>query len=84
MNRCMLRFAHSSLNIIKNNYRVSICGEMETEWHLFFHCNAHCAARTALHNKVHDILNETGFDERFEHLVHTDLLPLYLHGVPIQ
>ena len=72
--RCMLRFAHSPLNITKNNYRVCICGEMETELLLFFHCNVHCAARTALHNKVHDILNETGFAERFERLGHTDLL----------
>ena len=53
---------------------------METELHLFFSCNVHCAARTALHNKVHDILNETGFAERFERLGHTDLLRLYLHG----
>ena len=55
---------------------------METELHLFFRCNIHCAARTALHNKVHDILNETGFAERLERLGHTDLLRLYLHGVP--
>jgi len=80
--RCMLRFAHSPLNITKNNNRVCICGKMETELHLFFHCNVHCAARTALHNKVHDILNETGFAERFERLDHTDLLRLYLHRVP--
>jgi len=72
--RCMLRFAHSPLNITKNNYPFCICGEMEIELHLFFHCNVHCAARTALHNKVHDILNETGFAERFERLGHTDLL----------
>jgi len=80
--RCMLRLAHSPLNITKNNYRVCICGEMETELHLFFHCNVHCAARTALHNKAHHILNETCFTERFERLGHTDLLRLYLHGVP--
>jgi len=55
---------------------------METELHLLFHCNVHCAARTALHNKVHDILIETGFAEWFERLGHTDLLRLYLHGVP--
>jgi len=79
--RCMLRFGHSPLNITKNNYRVCIC-EMETELHLFFHCNVHCAAGTALHNKLHDILNETGFAERFERLGDTDLLRLYLHGVP--
>ena len=80
--RCMLRFAHSPLNVTKNSYRVCICGEMETELHLFFHCNVHCAARTALHNKVHDVLNETGFAERFERLGHIDLSRLYLHGVP--
>ena len=73
---------HSPLNITKNNYRVCICGEMETELHLFFRCIVHCAAQTALHNKVHDILNETGFVERFECLGHTGLLLLYLHGVP--
>jgi len=55
---------------------------METELHLFVHCNVHCAARRTLHNDVHDILNETGFAERFEPLGHTDLLRLYLHGVP--
>jgi len=55
---------------------------METELHLFFHCNVHCAVRTAFHNKVHDVLNETVFDERFERLGHTDLLRLYLCGVP--
>jgi len=55
---------------------------METELHLFFHCNIHCAARTALHCKVHDILNEAGFAERFEPLGHTELLRLYLYGVP--
>jgi len=80
--RCMLRFAHSPLNITKNNYCVCICGKMETELHLFFHCNVHCAVRTAFHNKVHDVLNETVFDERFERLGHTDLLRLYLCGVP--
>jgi len=80
--RCMLRFTHSPLNIAKNNYCVCICSEMETKLHLFFHCNVHCAARTALHNNAHDILNETGFAEQFEHLRHTDLLRLYLHGVP--
>jgi len=80
--RCLLSFAHSPLNMTKNNYRVCVCGEMEAELRLFFHCNVHCAARTALHNKVHDILNETGFAERFERLRHTDLLRLYLHGVP--
>jgi len=75
----MLRFAHSPY-LTKNSYRFCICGEMETELHLFFHCNVHCAIRTALHNKVHDILNETGFAERFERLGHTDLLRLYYMG----
>jgi len=55
---------------------------MEIELHLFFRCNVHCAARTALHNKVHDILNETGFAERFERSGHTDLLRVYLYDVP--
>jgi len=41
---------------------------METELHLFFHCNVHCTAPTALVNKVHHILNETAFAERFERL----------------
>jgi len=64
----MLRFGHSPLNVTINNYRVCICGEMETELHLFFHCNVHCTARTALLNKFHHILNETAFAERFERL----------------
>jgi len=80
--RCMLRFAHSPLNITKNNYRVCIWSEMENKLHVFFHCNVHCAEQTALHNKVHNILNETGFAERFERLGHTDLLRLYVCGVP--
>jgi len=80
--RCILRFAHSALNITKNNYRVCICGEMEAELHLFSHFDVHCAARTALHNNVHGILNETGFAEPFERLGHTELLRLYLYGVP--
>jgi len=69
--RCLLSFAHSPLNITKNNYRVCMCGEIETELHLFFHSNVHCAA---LHNKAQVILNETSFAERFERLGHTDLL----------
>ena len=76
--RCLLSFAHSPLNITKNNYCVCMCGEMETELHLFFHCNVHCEARTALHNKAQVILNETSFAERFERLGHTDLLRLHL------
>jgi len=76
--RCLLSFAHSPLNITKNNYCVCMCGEMETELRLFFHCNVHCAARTALHNKAQVILNETSFAERFERLGHTDLLRLHL------
>ena len=32
-------------------------------------------------NKVDEILNETGFAERFERLGHTDLLRLYHYGV---
>jgi len=55
---------------------------METQLLLFFHCNVHCAARTLLYTKVHDILNENGLAERFECLGHTDLLRLYLYGVP--
>ena len=80
--RYMLRFAHSLVNISKNNYHYCICGEMETEVHPFFHCNVHCAAWTALHSKVYDILNETSFAERFERLGHTNLLRLYLYAVP--
>ena len=67
---------------LETTYRVCICGEMETDLHLFLHSCVRCAARTALHNKDHDILNETDFAERFERLGHTDLLILYLHGVP--
>jgi len=80
--RCMLRLGHSPLNITKNNYRVCICGGMETELHLIFRCNVHCAARAALHGGVRDILNEAGFAERLERLGQIDLLRLYLHGVP--
>jgi len=78
----MLRFAHSPLNITKDYYRVSVCGGIDTKLHLFFHCNVQCAARTALCNKVHDTLNESGLAERFEHLGRTDVLRLYLYGVP--
>ena len=73
--RCFLSFAHSPLNITKFIYRVFVCGEMETELHLFFHCNVHCAA---LHSKGQVVLNETSFAERFERLGHTDSLRLHL------
>jgi len=69
------------LNITKSNYR--ICGDIETTLQLFFQCYVHCAlALTALYDKVHDILNESGLAERFERLGHTDLMRLYLYGVP--
>ena len=73
--RCLLSFAHSPLNITKNNYRVCMCGEMETELHLFFQGNVHCAARTALHNKAQVILND----------LNAWVIPIccdYIYGVP--
>ena len=78
--RCMLR--PRPQNITENNHRVCACGDIETELHLFFHCNVHCTAWTALYKNVHDILTKSGFAERFERLGHIDLLRLFLFCVP--
>jgi len=32
-------FAHSPLNINKKSFRTCVCGDIETEIHLFFYCN---------------------------------------------
>ena len=72
--RCLLSFARSPY-ITKNNYHVCMCGEMETELHLFFQGNVHCATRTALHNKAQVILND----------LNAWVIPIccdYIYGVP--
>jgi len=33
---CILRFGHSPLNTNKTSYRIRVCGDIETELHLFF------------------------------------------------
>jgi len=50
--RCMLRLAHSPLNINKKSYRTCVCGDIETEIHRFFYCKLHDAARAILSNRV--------------------------------
>jgi len=42
--RFMLRLARSPLNINKKSNRTCVCGEIETEIHLFFYCTFHDAA----------------------------------------
>lgn len=45
--RCMLRFTFSALNFT-NVYLLILCGDIETEPHLFFHCKCHGSALAAL------------------------------------
>ena len=61
---CMLRCAHSPLNINKKSYRICVCSDIETEIHFFFHCNCHDAARVILCNKFCNILTDTNLAEQ--------------------
>jgi len=73
-------FAHSLLNITKNSYRVCICDDMETEQHLFFHCNVHSTAHAVLFIILfveHIAKCERAERFAFEHLGHVDLLRLF-------
>jgi len=63
---CMLRLAHSPLNINKKSYRTCVCSDIETEIHLFFHCNFHDAARAILYNRVYNIVTNNISPEFFD------------------
>jgi len=54
----MPRLAHSPLNINKKFYRICVCGDNETEIHLFFFCKLHGAAGAILSNRVCNIVTD--------------------------
>jgi len=78
--RCMLRLAHSPLNINKKSYRTCVCGDIETEIHLFFYCNFHDAARAILSNRVYNIVTNNISPEFFDCLSNVELLRIFLFG----
>ena len=80
--RCMLRLAHSPLNINKKSYRACVCGDFETEIHLFFHYNFHDAARSILFNRVYNIVINNVSPEFFDCLSSVKLLHIFLFGLP--
>jgi len=80
--RCMLRLAHSPLNINKKSYRTCVCGDIETEIHLFFCCNFHDAARAIPFNRVYNIVTNNMSHEFFDCLSNVQLLRIFLFGLP--
>ena len=72
---------HGPLNIPKNNC-VCVEGNIETELHIFVHCNVHCTARTAHCNDGHEFLTKFRFAEHLECWGHVDMSPLLLFGAP--
>ena len=80
--RCMLCLAHSPLNINKKSYRTCVCGDIETEIHLFFCCNFHDAARAILFNRVYNIVTNNMSPEFFDCLSNVQLLRIFLFGLP--
>jgi len=70
--RCMLRFTHTPLNVTTNHYHPCLCGDLDIELHLFFHCSARAALLS-----VCNVFGKCGFGERFEHLAHAALLRLF-------
>ena len=64
--RCMLRLAHSPLDINKKLYRTCVCGGIEAEIHLFFCCDFHDAARAILFNRVYNIVTNNISPEFFD------------------
>jgi len=79
---CMLRLAHSPLDINKKSYRTCVCGCIETEIHLFFWCDFHDAARAILFNRVYNIVNNNISPEFFYCLSSVELLRIFLFGLP--
>jgi len=80
--RCMFRLAHSPLNINKKSYRTCVCGDIETEIHLFFYCNFHDDARAILSNRVCNIVIDNKSPEFFVCLSNVELLRIFLFGLP--
>jgi len=74
--------AHSPLNFNKKSYRTCVCGDIETEIHLFFHCNFHDAARAILSNRVCNIVTDNKSTEFFDCLSIVELLRIFLFGLP--
>ena len=66
--RCMLRLALSPLNINSRSYRTCICGDIETEIHLFFYCKFHDVARAILSNSICNIVTDNKSPELFDFL----------------
>ena len=80
--RCMLRLAHSPLNINKKSYRTCVCGDIETEIHHFFYCNFRAAARTIHSNRAGNIVTDNKSPEIFDCLSDVGLLRIFLFGLP--
>ena len=74
-------FAHSPLNINKKSYRTCVCGDIETEIHLFFYCKLHDAARAVLSNMVCNIVIDNKSPEIFDGLSNVELLRKFLFGL---
>jgi len=80
--RCMLRLAHSPVNINKKSYRTCVCDDIETEIHLLFYCNFHDAIRAILPNRVCNIVTDHKSPEFFDCLSNVELLRISLFGLP--
>ena len=79
--RCMLRFAHSPLNTSTKSHLICVCGDNETELHLFFYCKIHDAAHAMLCNKVCNILTDNKLAEHFNYLSNVELLLRFVFGL---
>jgi len=77
----MLRFAHSPLNTSTKSHLICVCGDNETELHLFFYCKIHDAAHAMLCNKVCNILTDNKLAEHFNYLSNVELLLRFVFGL---
>jgi len=59
-----------------------VCGDIETEIHLFFYCNFHDDARAILSNRVCNIVIDNKSPEFFVCLSNVELLRIFLFGLP--
>jgi len=78
----MLRLAHSPLKINKKYYRTCVCGDIETEIHLFFSCKFHDAARAIVCNRVCNTVTDNKSPELFDCLSNVELVRIFLLGLP--
>jgi len=75
-------FASPTAHIsIKKSYRTCVCGDIETELHLFFYRKFHDAARAILCNRVCSIATDES-PELFDCLNNVELLCIFLVGLP--